>query len=83
MGRGRVQVHDLLPGQSCRLVGRAGIGWVTIAGDPVDYVLEPLAILQFRGPGRIVIEAVGEEWLQFELTLNPPPDGPHREEVPA
>jgi len=65
-----VESYDLLAEQSCRLIGHAGTGWVTISGDPVDHVLEWSAILQFRGPGRLVIESVGEGSLQFEIQID-------------
>ncbi len=64
-----VKSLDLLPGECCRLVARTGIGWVTMAGDPIDHVLVPSAILQFIGPGRMVIEAAGEDNLQFEIEI--------------
>jgi hypothetical protein len=42
------------------LTGVAGQCWVTQQGDRHDYLLVPGKTLTFRGPGRLVFEAVGQ-----------------------
>ena len=42
------------------LTGVEGQCWVTQQGDRHDYLLVPGKTLSFRGPGRLVFEAVGD-----------------------
>jgi len=42
------------------LTGVAGQCWVTQQGDRHDYLLAPGETLSFRGPGRLVFEAVAD-----------------------
>ncbi len=45
--------------------------WITSEGDPRDYVLNPGRTASFRGPGKMVVEAVEESRIAIsaEFTL--------------
>ena len=58
--QGAVGRCELDAGARVTLTGVDGQCWVTQQGDRHDYLLVPGKTLSFRGPGRLVFEAVGD-----------------------
>ena len=58
LGRSEVMAFDLLPGRTFILELNEGQLWVTLEGDPADYVLQAGETLRFSKPGKLVIEAL-------------------------
>lgn len=57
---GAVGRCQLVAGDTVTLAGVQGRCWVTQQGDRKDYLLVPGKTLTFRGPGRLVFEAVAD-----------------------
>jgi hypothetical protein len=57
---GAVGRCQLVAGDTVTLTGVAGRCWVTQQGDRKDYLLVLGKTLAFRGPGRLVFEAVAD-----------------------
>ena len=58
--QGAVGRCELAVGDRVTLTGVEGQCWVTQQGDRHDYLLVPEKTLTFRGPGRLVFEAVAD-----------------------
>ena len=58
--QGAVGRCELAAGDRVTLTGVEGQCWVTQQGDRHDYLLVPGKTLSFRGPGRLVFEAVAD-----------------------
>ena len=58
--QGAVGRCELAEGDRVTLTGVIGQCWVTQQGDRHDYLLVPGKTLSFRGPGRLVFEAVAD-----------------------
>jgi len=51
---------DLEEGERCHLLVGTGVAWITMEGNPDDFgVTADTPRIDFCGPGRLVIEAVG------------------------
>ena len=58
--RGQVISFDLSKAESWKITLRSGQVWITMEGDPTDYVLNPGESRHFQNPGRLVAEALVE-----------------------
>ena len=62
---GRAEVLGLDVGQASSLACVEGRLWVTLEGDPEDYVLEAGQDLLLQGKGKLVVESLGDSSLSL------------------
>lgn len=58
--KGAVHSWQLAPDTTLRMRAVAGAFWITVEGDPADYVINCGETLTFTGPGLLVAEGLAE-----------------------
>ncbi len=63
LAKGIIRSQQIPPGETMRVQVIEGTAWITMEGDPEDYVVNTGEVITFPGPGLLVIEGLSNRTL--------------------